>query len=216
MKFSVLIFAFMPLTIAAETVYKSVDEQGNVFFSDQPSANAEKLEVEAAPAIDFNQLSLPPRAKEKVEDTATYQQVLILEPGNEQTIHDNPGNLTVLTVSEPILKQGHQIMLEMDGKPVSVSRENTVKIENIDRGQHTLTARVVDADGNVLLSSRPTTFFMRRVSKLTSPLNKDATINQTGGVSPVNPPRVAPDGVTPVNPPKPGGNQAAPANTPVL
>lgn len=216
MKLPVLLFAFIPFTIAAETVYKSVDEQGNVIFSDQPSANAEKLEVEAAPTIDFEQLSLPPRAKETVENSATYQQVLILEPGNEQTIHDNPGNLTVLIASEPTLKQEHQIMLEMDGKRVSTGTGNTVKIENIDRGQHTLTARIVDANGNVLLSSRPTTFFMRRVSKLTSPLNKDAANNQATGVSPVNPPRVVPDGVSPVNPPRPTGQQPATAATPTL
>lgn len=208
MRIIALFLSLLPLLTAAETVYKSVDEQGNVIFSDQPSANAEKFEVEAAPSIDFREVTIPTRAAEKKKTTAYYQEIMILEPGNEQTVRDNPGNLNVFVASNPALREGDQYQLVLDGQSVSAGRDNTVKLQNIDRGEHTLTAQIVNNEGKVLLTSRPSTFYMHRISKLTSPLNKDK--NNSSSVSPTNPPRVVPDGVTPQNLPQAGAQQPAP------
>ena len=199
MKFLILIVAFIPLFLGAETVYKTVDEQGNVLFSDQPSANADKLEIEAAPAVDFKQLSLPPRRSERFSEANVYRQLLILEPVNEQTIHSNPGNLTVMVSLQPNLKQGHTLVLEMDGKRVKESSSGTIDLENIDRGSHILTARVLDAEKNIVMSSNSVTFFMRRTSILNKPTSqqKDNTI-------------------TPTNPPASGATQTSPAPLPRL
>ncbi len=211
MKMLLVLLALAPFLVVADTVYKSVDEQGNVVFSDQPSANAEKTEVQVAPAIDFEQVTLPRDTTRKTDAGPAYEQVIILEPANKQTIRDNPGNLNVLLQTEPALKPGHSVGLYMDGKQVNLGTDALVQLDTIDRGEHVLVARILDADNKVILASKPVTFYMHRISKLTSPLNRDSG-NGADAVSPTNPPRVRTEGVTPVNPPRPGSQPAAPAS----
>ncbi len=212
MKMMLILLVLLPLQVVAETVYKSIDKQGNVVFSDQPSARAEKIEIQLAPAMDFEQVT-PPRASNRNNDLGpAYEQVIILQPTNQQTVRDNPGNLTVLLQTEPALQPGHNVGLYMDGKQVNLGIEDTVSLNTVDRGEHVLVARILDADNNVILASKPVTFYMHRISKLTSPLNRDngAAVNPLPG--PTNPPRVTVDGVTPLTPPRPGSEPAVPAS----
>lgn len=60
-----------PLDALAAEVYKTVDENGNVVFSDKPTANAEKINVQPN-VIDVNIPEMPePTAKEKPRTQTT-------------------------------------------------------------------------------------------------------------------------------------------------
>ncbi len=96
------------------------------------------------------------------------QTITIVSPQPETTIHDNTGNLTVtVAVSPPPhLEAGERLTLLLDGAPVASGTRQRFELQNIDRGSHTLQAQVNAADGSVIATSPPVTFYMWRASRL--------------------------------------------------
>jgi hypothetical protein len=96
----------------------------------------------------------------------SYTQIAIARPGNEETVHDNEGNLAVQVAVSPSLAPGDRIVLLLDGGPVATQTGTTFALSRIERGAHTLQAQVVDARGATLVASRPITFYMWQASRL--------------------------------------------------
>lgn len=149
-------------------VYKWVDEQGNVVYSDQPRPGAEQVKV--PPVSTYPAPPLPPRtagADAPKAPAPAYTQVSIVQPSHDSTVRNNAGVVVISALLEPPLRSdlGHQIVLSMDGEPVGEPGPTTaIQLSNVDRGTHTLQVSVVDDAGEVLASSEPSTFHMRRVS----------------------------------------------------
>lgn len=204
MNHCILLLLLLPSLALADSVYRTLDEQGNVIFTDQPSPGAERIEIKQAPAVEFRKIEIPERRERQQQKTEQYyQELFIQQPSIEQTIHDNQGNLSVSVAVVPELKQGHRLLLELDGQQIAEQAAPLFQLQNIDRGAHAVSVRILDQNGQTVLASAPVTFYLRRVSKLTGPLS-----NQSNVITPLNPPRVSPGGITPTRPP--GGNVAAP------
>ena len=212
MKRIFVILLLLPVGLSAETVYKSVDKDGSISFSDQPSANSEKLEINKAPAVNFRKIEMPARpAQQASKGKGEYQSLAIQQPSNEATVRDNQGNVTVDIGVLPALDKGHVIALEMDGKKLGETSGATFKLKKIERGAHQLLARIIDQEGNVLLSSDPVTFYLHKTSKLTGPLS-----DKGDAITPLNPPTVNPGGTKPTQLPESGNTNKNPAPTPRL
>jgi hypothetical protein len=95
-----------------------------------------------------------------------YADVVIVQPANEETVHDNLGNVAVQVAVSPSLAPGDRIVLLVDGRPVAQQMDATFALSGIERGAHTLQAQVVDASGATLVASRPVTFYMWQASRL--------------------------------------------------
>lgn len=97
-----------------------------------------------------------------------YQSVSIVAPQPETTIHNNNGNLDVTVAVSPPLHTGNGDVLTilLDDKAVASGTRHRYKLKGIDRGTHTLAAQVTAADGKVLITSEPVTFYMWRASRL--------------------------------------------------
>jgi len=54
--------------------------------------------------------------------------------------------------------------LIMDGQLLQEGRQAQFKLENVDRGTHTLTTEIIDEQGRVLIRSPSTSFHMLRVA----------------------------------------------------
>jgi hypothetical protein len=59
---------------------------------------------------------------------------------------------------------GHSLSLIMDGKEVGAGRSRAFTLSNLDRGTHTLVARVKGNNGQVIIASDPVTFTVLRHS----------------------------------------------------
>ncbi len=203
MKSFLLPCLLLSLSLSAETVYKSVDAEGNVIFSDQPSAGAEEIQVRQPDVLQTEPLKLQDSSTERAaESLVPYTELAIRQPANDSTVHSNPGNLDVAVILLPELLDTHQLLLEMDGKSIASGAAKQFQLANIDRGTHDLVVHVVTAEGKKLISSDPVTVHLRRHSKLSARGNGD---NPT--VTPLNPPRgspegtsVVPGGISPTNP----------------
>jgi hypothetical protein len=128
----------------ADKVYKSVDAQGNVVFSDTPQPDAVEIELKALQSYS------PPAASRQVQATAKksknlpmkkfeYSVLSIVSPPDGGTVWDNLGNITVAIGVQPQLDPGDKVRLLLDGNTVGESASQyEFLIEDVDRGEHQL------------------------------------------------------------------------------
>lgn len=167
----IISFLLLNLTMAAVAqVYISRDANGNVMFSDKPSANSEIHEVKEMQTVPA--LVIPTAAeqstKQKNNDQAfEYTSLSIITPNNEQTIPTgHAGNVEVSGVLSPGLKSTDTIYLLNNKAIVREGRQTTFIINNMPRGEHKLQLVVRNKDGKDLISSNPVTIYVQRASTL--------------------------------------------------
>jgi hypothetical protein len=156
----------------AAEVYRYVDPKNGVEFSDTPRPGAERLvlpESKRTPAVSPARPA-PGAAPSEAPAGATlaYAEVRITDPADQDTVRDNAGNLLVSVSTSPKLQTefGHQLQLLLDGVAVETGNSTNFTLAGIDRGAHTLEARVLGAEGTPLASSPTVTFYLHRASKL--------------------------------------------------
>lgn len=97
-----------------------------------------------------------------------YKALSITNIQDGEAVRANDGNVTVKLAAKPGLKAaaGHRFMVLLDGEERQRSNTPTVELTDLDRGQHTLEAMIVDANGRQLIRSEEITFYVKRVSVL--------------------------------------------------
>ncbi|MCX4190100.1 DUF4124 domain-containing protein [Methylophaga sp. OBS3] len=186
MKYWPLILLFTAITATAG-VYRSVDENGNVVFTDQPAENAEKIVLPQASV--YTPVDVPEEITSNEFDDQSEQldgedmppapsyALQIVSPQDDQAIRVNDGNLTVNIQIQPALNQqrGDLIQLQMDGLPYGDPRPSlSFGLPNVDRGTHTLSAVVMNINGEVLANSPEIKFHLQRNSILLNPRTSPA------------------------------------------
>lgn len=158
-------------TLQAE-IYKSTDADGNVSFSDAPSATTESEPVEIQTPNTIAPTSAPaltPQGEIKPDFRYTS---LSISPANDSTIRSNNGNFSVTLTLTPALKTGHSLHFYFDGKKQAGSG-TSYQFNNVDRGAHNLRAEVVDGDGKVLIQQSSTVHLQRATAQLNTPTPSD-------------------------------------------
>ena len=147
-------------------IYKHVDQNGNTVFSDSPSKESSKVELQELPIINFP--SPPATEAPKREAKAfRYSTFKISSPKQDETIRDNNGTINVTMSVDPALKKGHRLQLLLDGSPSNASSTaSTFKLENVDRGSHSLQANVFDKENKLIQSTASITIHLHQFSKL--------------------------------------------------
>jgi hypothetical protein len=146
-------------------VFKQVNPDGSVTFTDKPKSKDE-TPVPLQPMSTFKAPKAPPiSSSAKAQPAAVeYTSVSITSPGNEDTIRDNTGNLTVTASVTPGLQSGHKMVLLDNGKSLGESASGSFELSNIDRGAHTLYVQIQDSSGEALITSEPVTVYLHRRS----------------------------------------------------
>jgi hypothetical protein len=167
-----LLLLFLLAPIANADVYKSVNSAGEVIFSDVPSQGAERVRL---PALSTYK-SAPVPALNTGTSQAVGQEVAnfytsfsVGSPQDQSTVWDNEGNVGMTVALEPALQVdiGHKIQFYLDGKPYGKSELSmSASFHGLERGSHTLSASVLDADGNPLISTEPVTLHLHKASIL--------------------------------------------------
>ena len=156
--------------VAAAEIFKTVDEHGNVVFSDIPPPPSQTSEpVTINPVNTFNmpvpEVTAPPAEADVPEEVAQYDRLTILAPANEETVRENAGNVTVAIALTPPLRAGDQLVLYMDGNRSPVRAQGTsFRLENVNRGTHTIGVRVLDDAGRIAAEAETSIFHLQRVS----------------------------------------------------
>lgn len=152
---------------AAETIYKVVDEDGNVTFTDTPPNGADAI-VEPHSILGTNTTPAVATAIENAIKTdqadaeASYV-TRIVSPANESTIPMGPGDFVVEAEVSPGLDSEEQLILLLDGAavgaPQSVPRW---QLTNVFRGAHRLQVLRVRETGAAQSQSTEHTIYVMR------------------------------------------------------
>lgn len=160
------------LPVVAEPVYSYKDSNGNtVYSSERPPANVKSEQVrlpklQTVPSQDTpsdNQA----RARFTEEQLPAISRVVIEGIPDEEALRANNGTFTVtvaLQTAARVLPTSFRYQLLLDGKPYGAPQSsNSFTLTNVDRGQHTLQAQIVN-NGMVVASSESYTFTVQRVA----------------------------------------------------
>ncbi len=155
-------------TVAAETtpMYRVVDEQGHVTYTDSPPANSTSEPIKLSP-INTQPAAVTPQTQKQPEQAvgAAYTVSRITQPAQDTTVP--PGQLDVIVQIElePQLQPGHLVKLYHNGRlygaPTSAS---SFSLTSLIRGQHQVQAEIVDADGNIKATTQTVVFHVKRAS----------------------------------------------------
>ena len=150
-------------------MYKWVDQEGNISYSDQPPfKGAETLEAPAlttTPTIPVTENKSATASKETKEEVTKYSYLKITSPENQGTIRNNEGNFTIsITVKPPLnVKQGHYFSVSLDGSMIHDKlTSSSASMSNIDRGTHKLSVTIKNKSGKILRKSKITTIHLHR------------------------------------------------------
>jgi hypothetical protein len=164
-------------TVQAAVIYKWVDADGVVHYSDQSSPGAEKI-VTAVPNLTAGGAhnggtpsALPQRS---LQGGLNYTEFSIVSPTPEQTFFGDDVVAVRLNLS-PALRPNQSITWHLNGKqldypPTALS----FALPHLDRGTYALAATITDQQTSESQTSNSVTFFVHQPSALSpqSPLKK--------------------------------------------
>ncbi|MDX1571795.1 MAG: DUF4124 domain-containing protein [Xanthomonadales bacterium] len=162
----------LPGLVAAQTIYKHVDEDGNVTYSDEPIENAEEIELaplsvvegRQRPVIEDSSGNGQPADEGEDEEAVVYTRFEITAPRSEETFWGpNASIYGVLRIS-PTLAPSHSIRYFLDGQKIAETRSIRVQLQDVVRGAHQFSAQIVDAEGNAQATAEPVTFYLQQPS----------------------------------------------------
>lgn len=150
----------------SDTVYRWVDAQGNVHYSDHPYPGAIKVTLPqtqtfAPPMTAKARAPEPPPA---AVPTADYSQFALASPANQATlwyVHE----VTVAVNLVPQLRPGDTLTYYMDGKTIGPTDATSVTFKDVDRGEHTAFAELHAVNG-ASMKTGSITFYVRQKSIL--------------------------------------------------
>lgn len=164
--FALLCIGFTGYTVSAG-VYRVVDENGNITYTDNPPVDNPSVESIKLPSINTQpapQVSVP-TTKETEDEALNYEQLSIVSPSEGTTITPGQRSIPVEVSLTPALREGDAIQLLFNGQPFgSPSNSTHFTIQPLIRGEHSIQAYVIDSENNIVIRSGATTVYVKRPS----------------------------------------------------
>jgi len=165
------------LSVQAAVIYRWVDADGVVHYSDQQQPGAERI-VTSAP----NTAAAGPRSGSSASQatrkppggSVNYSEFSITSPTPDQTFFGSDSVPIHLNLN-PSLKAGQSIAWHMNGKQLDDQRDAvSFTVAQLERGTYSVMATITDQQTGESENSNSVTFFVRQTSSLSpqSPLHK--------------------------------------------
>jgi len=158
--------------VQAAVVYKWVDADGVVHYSDQASPGAEKIFTSSSTSSGTSGQRAPAGSRQEAASAPpatgglAYSEFSITSPVNDQTFFGDDVIAVHLSLVPPVkLNQSitwHLNGKELDNPPDAVS----FPLPHLDRGTYTLAATITDQRTGDSQSSNTVTFYVRQPSAL--------------------------------------------------
>jgi len=147
----------------ADTVYKWVDAQGNVHYTDHPRPGAEKVQLPKTQTYkppSMTEALTPAPDASTATPTTGYKQFTITSPASQANlwyVHE----VQVAVSLSPALRSGDTLTYQLDGQSIGPTTQTSVTFKDIARGAHTASVTLNSANG-ATLSAGPVTFFVHQ------------------------------------------------------
>jgi hypothetical protein len=151
--------------VNAFTVYKKVNKDGSVSYSDKPYPGSIIIKLPPTNRQD-------PQIKQPVIESTIKKSndkisasIDIITPSNGDTIRNNAGNLTIMVQKHLSDNKRYSTQLFINDKPYLKPLKGTVfKLKNVDPGIINIKVQLQNRSGNVLATSSQTVVYMHRAS----------------------------------------------------
>ena len=184
MRTLLLLAVFMCCSAAAGQVYRWVDADGSVHYSDRPQEGAEKVTLPSAqtfkaPIVNRRRPKTVASSSDNNDPTPEaslqYRKVEIVRPAQEEVLWNTGGQIEVAVSVEPKLQSGHKLQLYLDNQRIDGLEPGGTQftLQDVFRGQHSLRAEVRGSSGVKLIESLPVKFTVQQTSQL-NPDNPNA------------------------------------------
>jgi hypothetical protein len=159
----------------ATTLYRWVDAQGVVHYSDTPHEGAQVIQISGAQT--YHGASAPP-ATPNVTSTpqpgkkpGSYDSCAITSPAPDAALYA-PEAVAVSVAVSPGLNDGDQLTVQVDGRQLESTADGgqSFVIAQPERGDHSISAQVRSPEGVMLCNAPPVTFSVTKPS-VNSPNN---------------------------------------------
>ncbi len=167
--------AFMIATMADAAIYKKVDADGNVSYSDIPDKTAEVVTVKPlttvaalsadkiaqtlneSPAQTPTQTQAQTAAPSKVQDYS----LTIVSPQADQTFQRMVDAISASVAVQPELRNGDHVQLAVDGQKPVDGMSLQIPEGQLERGEHTLKAKIISGKGQLLVEKAVSFFVLQ-------------------------------------------------------
>lgn len=164
-------------------LYKWVDENGNVHYSDEPRKGAKEFEIKEVPTIKMDTPRIQATGLEALdiaEDPDDFQGgysvARLNEPLNNSVVRNNAGAITLTAQLTPGLSENHSIRFFLDGRPVSQDpKALTVTVEKQNYGEHSAYFIIFNNKGKQIHTSEASNFTLLNM------INPNIRKNRRGG-----------------------------------
>jgi hypothetical protein len=169
------LMAVAPWIALADEVYKYVDEKGVVHYTDTPVKGAERADLpqlqsysgsESRGDAASSEQSAPSSIVEKRSPPASvqlYSDLAIASPKADETFHTANAQVTasIATRAGLLHELGHRVVFYVDGQVQPAAEgQSSLALQGLGRGTHTLSAAIVDGQGQVLAQSANINFHL--------------------------------------------------------
>jgi Domain of unknown function (DUF4124) len=157
--------------VQAAVVYKWVDADGVVHFSDQPYPGAEKIYTSSPSAAAAGSAPGAAAGSRQAPKSAAagglgFSEFSIASPVNDQTFFGDDVIAVHLNLA-PGLKPSQSITWHLNGKQLEFPPDAmSFPLPHLDRGAYTLAATVTDQETSESQNSNSVTFYVRQPSAL--------------------------------------------------
>lgn len=163
-----LFVLFSATAVATDAVYRWVDSKGVIHYGAQPPtkdalpANLPEIQT-YSPRAGLKALPVQPLEASAKPAPASVKEVRILTPVQDEIFRDAQGAVGVAVAVLPALPAGAGVVFYLDGtaKNSKPSPATSTVFSGVERGEHSVSAAVVDATGKELMRAPPVTFYSK-------------------------------------------------------
>lgn len=154
-------------TFATAEVYKTVDKNGRITYSDTPPPNTNAKPIELKPINTLPPTSLSPTQNIINGPTGAAQEapnysIRIAAPENGTTLMPDERSTSISVSLTPNLQEGDLLAYKLDGTVIEKTTELSVTLAEPPRGEHSITVEVVNSDNKSLAQSDAVTLVVMR------------------------------------------------------
>ena len=158
-RLTLILVSMAAASAALATTYVRVEKDGSKTYSDRPLPGGQPVELESVQTYSAPKSSVSssvgsdvPAEQRELQgiDDFVYESCSIT-PENDATL-TNPENVPIGVSVNPELRPGDTVNLVVDGKPAD-PQATAALLQPADRGTHTATVTLKDANGRVLCSA---------------------------------------------------------------
>lgn len=163
MRPTLIVIALLACSATHAEIYRWVDQDGHVQFSDRRNQGAEKIVSHAAvPAAEKTAAPAGPTSPDAVF-LGPYTELEIVAPGANETLTQDPAGFPIGLLINPPLIEGHRMAVLLDGAELPIKDSATqFKLTGAALGSHRLQVQIRAVDGTILAQTSPRNFNLRQ------------------------------------------------------